>query len=319
MKNLEKDVIKQTGFFESFDGTPIYYEIRGSGRPIVMCYGIACLINHWTHQLKYFSSSYQTIVFDYRGHHRTPVPEDQNHLSFAATSQDIAALMKHLSIEKASFWGHSYGAQVLLSFYDMFPEAVENLVFINGFARNPVHGLLGVNAAEPAFRAFREAYGKHPTLFSTAWRAAILSPLTIPISSLIGGFNLSLTSLKDIEVYARGVASMDLGVFTTLFEQMVKFDGADILERIDAPALIIGGKKDGVTPLEHQEFMHQRIRGSQILRVPYGSHCTQLDLPDFVNLRIEKFLNETGYGSESAPKRKAATTTPKKKSRRGSR
>jgi pimeloyl-ACP methyl ester carboxylesterase len=41
--------------------------------------------------------------------------------------------------------------------------------------------------------------------------------------------------------------------------------------------------------------MNRRIKGSQLLRVPYGSHCTQLDLPDFVNLRIERFLEEIGY------------------------
>ena len=55
---------KQTGYFSSFDGTKIYYESRGAGEPIIFVYGIACLINHWHHQLSYFSESYQTITFD---------------------------------------------------------------------------------------------------------------------------------------------------------------------------------------------------------------------------------------------------------------
>ncbi len=293
------DVIKQTGAFESFDGTPVYYEVRGTGRPIVLCYGIACPMNHWSHQLRYFSKNYQTIVFDYRGHHRTPAPQDRANLSMEAICRDIQGLMNHLGLQKASFWGHSYGVQLILRFYDMSPEFVENLVFINGFAKNPINGLFGFNAAEPLFRLFKEAHRKFPTILSTAWKTAVLSPLAIPITSLAGGFNLSLTNLKDVEVYTRGVASMDLEVFTILFDEMLNYDGTPVLDKIDVPTLIISGNKDGVTPREHQELLHERIRSSQLLRVPYGSHCTQLDMPEFVNLRIEKFLNEAGYSPQS--------------------
>ena len=47
----------ETGYFESFDGTKIYYETRGKGKPLVFVYGIGCLFNHWAHQVKYFSKN----------------------------------------------------------------------------------------------------------------------------------------------------------------------------------------------------------------------------------------------------------------------
>jgi pimeloyl-ACP methyl ester carboxylesterase len=304
-EDLAVDVSKRTGTFKSFDGTPIYYEVRGQGKPVVLCYGIACLINHWTHQLRYFSHNYQTIVFDYRGHHNTPVPTNRENLSLDAICQDMNALLDHLEIKDASFWGHSYGAQILLRFYDMFPQRVSNMVFINGFASNPIKGMfggvLGVDTISTFFQLFRQGYKSFPSTIAAVWKGAVTHPLAITLSSLAGGFNLNLTSLKDIEVYARGVASMDLDVFITLFDQMMKYDASPVLDRIEVPTLIISGSKDGVTPLSHQERMHQRIRGSQFLRVPYGSHCTQLDLPDFVNLRIEKFMKEIGYETAVRP------------------
>lgn len=292
------DISKKTGTFKSFDGTPIYYEVRGTGRPIILCYGIACLINHWTHQLRYFSKNYQTIVMDYRGHHSSPPPENRDNLTIDALCQDIKCLTDHLGIKKASFWGHSFGVQILLRFFDMYPEKVSSLVFINGFASNPIKGMFGVDAMTTAFHLFKEGYKTFPEALKTLWRTAVTNPLAIPLSSLAGGFNVSLTSLKDIEVYARGVASMDLDVFITLFENMMNYDGTPILDHINVPTLIISGDKDGVTPVSHQNKMHQRVRGSQFMRVPYGSHCTQLDLPEFVNLRIEKFLTEIGYSSK---------------------
>lgn len=293
------EISKTTGKFTSFDGTPIYYEVRGSGPPIVLCYGLACLINHWTHQLKFFSRHYQTIVFDYRGHHFSPVPENRENLTLDAFCQDIKGLLDHLGIEKASFWGHSFGVQVLLRYYDMYPKTVSNLVFVNGFTSNPFQGYLGAETISSIFHFFKDGYKAFPETLRSLWRTAVSSPLAIPISSLVGGFNLRLTSLKDIEVYARGVAAMDLDVFIALFEMMMNYDGTPVLDRIEVPTLIVSGNKDGVTPTSFQEKIHQRVRGSQIMRVPYGSHCTQLDLPEFVNLRIDNFLNEIGYAQKN--------------------
>ena len=44
--------------------------------------------------------------------------------------------------------------------------------------------------------------------------------------------------------------------------------------------------------MKHQEEIHRLIRGSSFFMVPYGSHCTQLDMPDLVNLKIDRFLHD---------------------------
>jgi pimeloyl-ACP methyl ester carboxylesterase len=307
---MKTDIKKVTGTFKSFDGTEIYYEVRGSGRPILLCYGLACLMNHWTYQVKEFSQEYQTILFDYRGHHNSGTPADHDQLTIDAICQDMKALLDHLGIEKASVWGHSLGVQYLFRFYDMFPKYVENMVLINGFASNPIKGMFGVDLMPSVFKAFKEGQKKFPETLSQLWKFAVTSQIAIPLSALAGGFNLSLTALKDIEVYARGVASMDLDIFITLFDQMMNYDATPVLDRIEVPVLIISGTKDGVTPVSHQEKMHHKIRGSQLVRVPYGTHCTQLDLPDFVNLRIQKFLNETGFAPAHLSKETESTSNP---------
>jgi pimeloyl-ACP methyl ester carboxylesterase len=290
------EVQKRTGTFKSFDDTPVYFEVRGQGRPIVMAYGIGCPMNHWRFQVEHFSKYYQTILFDYRGHHNTPVPEDRANLSLDAIVRDLHGLLGHLEIEKASLWGHSYGVQLLLRAYELYPEIFVNLVSINGFASNPIKGMFGVDVVEKMFPYIKGGYASFPDLLSRAWKASVANPLAIPVAALAGGFNLNLTKLKDIEVYTRNVSSMDLGIFMTLFEQMMEYDARHVLSQITVPTLIISGNKDGVTPPAHQVRMHHEIAGSELQKVPYGSHCTQLDLPDFVNLRIEKFLSAHEYG-----------------------
>ncbi len=291
MKQFEK----KTGYFESFDGTPIYYEVRGKGKPLVLTYGIACLINHWHHQLKYFSENYQTIVFDLRGHHNSEIPKNRENLSLDAIARDVPLLLNHLGYEKASFWGHSFGCQILVRAYDMNPSIFENLVFINGFASNPLNGMFGTDVVNGVFSFAKQGYDVLPETFSYLWKKTVTNPLAMRLSALGGGFNLNLIGFQDIEIYAKGVAAIETDVFLTLFEQMMKYDGTGVLDRVTCPTLIIGGQKDSVTPIEFQEVLHKKIKGSEYIVVPHGTHCTQLDMPDFVNLKTEKFLKENDY------------------------
>ena len=286
-------VKKRTGYFNSFDGNKTYFEVRGEGEPIIMAYGLACQFNHWIHQINYFSKNYSTIVFDYRGHHKTATPVAEENLSIAAIAKDISLLCHHLDIKKAHFFAHSLGVPILLKAYEHYPEFFKSLVFINGFVKNPIKGMFGLTEIlENFFYLFKKGHGEAPHITSAVWKTILANPLAGPSLSLAGGFNFSLTALKDIEIYTRGVSLVDLDVFTVLFEDMLHFDGEEVLPQIKCPTLVISGEKDAVTPWDHQEIILKKVENSKLLKVPYGSHCTQLDFPEFVNLRIEKFFAE---------------------------
>lgn len=281
---------KNTGYFKGIDGHSIYYESRGQGDTLVFVYGLACVTNHWHYQIEYFSQFYRTVVFDLRGHHRTHKPENDDHLSLDYLAHDIHSLLKHLNIKKAHFAGHSFGVPILLKAYDLYPEIFSSMTLINGFARSPIQDMFGLGIVEKIYRLLKEGYEKNPTLWTNIWRLGIDSPLSIPLTSLVGGFNIKLTHLKDIEIYTKGVANMDLSVFLKLFDELMKFNGKEILPRVTCPTLIIAGEKDGVTPASFQLELEETIPESELMNVPYGSHCTQLDFPEYVNLRLEKFL-----------------------------
>lgn len=282
----------QTGTFKSFDDSEIYYEIRGEGSPIVMIYGIACLMNHWHHQINYFSKTHKVITFDLRGHHKSASITNLENLNFESISQDIFGLLNHLKLPRAHFMGHSFGVPALLDFYSRNPDMVTSMVFINGFASNPIKGMFGLEIIEPLFYFIKDKYWKQQDLWKTLWKVTIDNPMAMYVAALAGGFNLRLTHFKDIEVYVRGVSGISLDVFITLFEEMMKFDREDILPEIKIPTLIISGEKDNVTPVKFQYKFRDLIPNSEFVLVPYGSHCTQLDFPDYTNLKIEKFYSE---------------------------
>jgi pimeloyl-ACP methyl ester carboxylesterase len=53
---------------------------------------------------------------------------------------------------------------------------------------------------------------------------------------------------------------------------------------------VVAGQNDNITPKSFQAEFKEKIPHAEYLEVPYGSHCTQLDFPDYLNLKVEAFL-----------------------------
>lgn len=284
------EVKKHVGVLESFDGTPIYFEERGEGEAIVFVYGIACLMNHWHYQIEYFSRGYKTLAFDLRGHQKSQPLVNFENLRIEDLAKDLTLLLEKQGIRKAHFIGHSFGAPVILKLYEMTPSVFHTITFINGFSQNPIKNMFGLGVVDKVFYFVKNQYEVAPEMWNKLWKASVDNPISMLLAGAAGGFNLQTVNLKDVEIYAHGVAQMDLRVFLKLFEELMNFNGDHILPEIQVPTLIISGGKDNVTPQSFQKKFHEKIPASEYLFVPYGSHCTQLDFPEFTNLKIEDFI-----------------------------
>lgn len=283
-------VHKTSGYYTAIDKTPIYYETFGEGEPLVLIYGIACLINHWHYQIDYFSKFYKVIVFDIRGHHKsTPVSSTDNltldHLAF-----DIKGLLNHLGHKNAYFAGHSYGVPYLIYSAFQFPEIFRGLVLVNGFAKNPLKRG-GFDFVEPLYYFLKDQHERHPRIVEALWKNIIDNPLSLYVIAMSGGFNIRYSQFKDIEVYAKGVAHLDLPVFFELFKYILYFDGTPLLKLIHTPTLVIAGDHDMITPIEYQKELSEKLPHAEFVLVAEGSHCTQLDFPERVNAEMEEFFD----------------------------
>lgn len=281
---------KKTGYYTAMDGTPIYYEVHGQGEPIVFIYGIACLMNHWHPQVEFFSKTHQVILFDIRGHHKSVPVKNLENMTFEHLAFDLKGLLNHLGHKSAHVVGHSFGVPYQLKAYEQFPEVFRTLTFINGFARNPLKKLFGLEFVEPLFQFIKTQHAKAPDLWNSLWRAMVDNPVAFQVAALSGGFNIKLTQFKDIEMYGRGVSRLELPLFFRLFEQLLNFDGTNVLQTVDKPSLVIAGDRDFLTPPSYQKELVDQIQGAEYVLVPYGSHCCQLDFPEFMNLKLRDFL-----------------------------
>lgn len=282
------------GYVKSFDGTKLFYSIEGKGKPLVFCYGLVCSSLHWTYQIEHFQATHKAIWFDYRGHQNSEVPKNLASLTLENIARDLGTVLDELNVQDAILLGHSMGVNVVLEFYRQQPSRVAGMVLANGTAQRPLETLFRHNALQAAFQLLRKVYRRSPELVRMLWKTQRGNPIARTLVSL-GGFNPHLTPQADIELYIDQVANTDPSILIQLIENYDSYDANAWLSTVHCPSLIIAGEQDRLIPLEQQELMHQLIPGSRLEVVRHGSHCPQMDLPDLVNLKIEKFLADLKY------------------------
>ena len=282
------------GYFKSFDGTKLFYSVEGKGKPIIFCYGLICSSLHWTYQIDHFRQNYKAVWFDYRGHQNSEAPADMDSLTLESLGRDLGLLMDELKIEDAVFLGHSMGVNVVLELLRQQPHRVAGMVLANGTAKRPLETLFHMNAFQAGFDVLRKANEKSPRIVSMLWSLQKNNPIARSIVALLG-FNPYLTPAEDVQLYVDQVAEMDPAVLIKLIKNYDNYDATHWLHDIKVPTLIISGENDNMIPVKEQELMHQLIPGSQLAVIRHGSHCPQMDLPELINHKVEKFLSEFNY------------------------
>jgi len=102
-----------SGFFSSFDGVKIYYEVKGNGKPVLLVHGFVVNGESWKQTSLYddlLKAGFKVITLDLRGNGKSDKPHDPQAYSKDAEARDIIGLMKMLRIDEYSVVGYSRGS-----------------------------------------------------------------------------------------------------------------------------------------------------------------------------------------------------------------
>lgn len=217
------------------NGIKMYYEIHGEGKPLVLIHGGGSTIKtSFGRILPLLAQHYKVIAVELQAHGHTSdrdAPE-----SFEQDADDIAALLKYLSISNAHILGFSNGGNTTMRIAMRHPELVNKLVIISSFYK-------------------RE--GMMPGFFEGMQLATIDN-----MPDLLKTYYLQIN--KD----EKGLLTM----FTKDRDRMLHFKdwNDEELRSIKAPAFLICGDRDVVTT-EHTLKMSQLIPNAQLAILP-GTH-----------------------------------------------
>ena len=100
-------------YFTSFDGTKIYYEVKGEGFPVVMVHGFTGTSQGWKRGKLYgelLNQGYKVIILDQRGNGKSDKPHTDAGYNNDAEAKDIIGLVSSLNIKKYDVVGYSRGS-----------------------------------------------------------------------------------------------------------------------------------------------------------------------------------------------------------------
>lgn len=120
------------GKFADVNGIKMYYELHGTGAPLVLIHGGGSTFHtSFGKILPLFSKSYKVIGVELQAHGHTSdrnAPE-----SFEQDADDVAELLRQLNISDAAIFGFSNGGNTAMQIAIRHPELVKKLILASAF------------------------------------------------------------------------------------------------------------------------------------------------------------------------------------------
>jgi len=256
------------GGYAFVNGLNMYYEVHGTGQPLVLLHGAFSAIGtSFGKLLPDLAKTRQVIAVELQGHGRTA--DINRPLTIAQMADDTAALLLHVGIENADIFGYNLGAGVALEIATQHPDLVRKLVVAsvtynnNGFHPGLIAGMEHLQPEHLVGSPWHEEYARlapHPEDFPTL-----------------------VAQVKHLN-------------------QNIPDWPAEAIQSIKAPTLVIIGDSDIVRP-EHAVEMFRLFGGgvpgdtpaglpnSQLAILPGTSHVTVVDRADLLLSIIPAFLD----------------------------
>ena len=235
----------RTSAYAPVNGLNMYYEIYGSGMPLVLIHGGGSTIQTtFGNVLHGLAKTQQVIAVEMQAHGHTA--DIDRPLSFEQDADDIAALLRYLHIDKANIFGFSNGASTTLQFAIRHKEMTNRIIVASTFYKKTgAHSWLWEMMSNPTFESMPQQL-----------KDAFLE------------INPSRDALH--KMYERDVARM---------QSFKDIQDAQI-QAIKAPALIISGDMD-VATIEHTCEMHRFISNSRLAIIPggHGEYIGEITTP----------------------------------------
>lgn len=251
------------GRYATVNGLKLYYEIHGTGKPLVLLHGGGSTIeSNFARILQPLARTHQVIAVELQAHGRTA--DIDRPFSFEQDADDVSALLQHLHIEKADILGFSNGGTTALQVAIRHPKQVNKLVLASALYRRD--GM--------------------PAGFFEGMQHATLEHMPAPLKE----------AYRKVNPDPQGLQKM----FDRDANRMIHFQDIsdDLIKAIQAPALVINGDTD-VVRAEHALLLSRTLPHAELAILPggHGDYIGEVcapdknsKMPDFVVMMIDTFL-----------------------------
>ncbi|RYG02049.1 MAG: alpha/beta hydrolase [Chitinophagaceae bacterium] len=117
---------KKNGKYAEVNGIKLYYEVYGTGQPMLVLHGNGGSIASASEFYKELSAKYKIIAIDSRGQGKSG--DTDAPLTYDQMASDVNTLLDQINIDSAYIWGQSDGAILGLLLAKDYPKKVKKVV-----------------------------------------------------------------------------------------------------------------------------------------------------------------------------------------------
>lgn len=249
------------------NGLRMYYEVHGSGEPVVLLHGgFMTITTNWDGWIGELARTRQVIAVEMQGHGRTA--DIARDFSSEHHADDVAALLEYLKVPRADLIGYSMGGGVALRVAVRHPDKVRKVVVISSTFRRD--GMI------------QEAVDLMPTLSAEMFKGTPVETEYQRLSPTPDHFAMFIRRMADGYLKEKDLS-------------------ADQLRATTAPMFFIHGDADGIR-LEHVAEMFRAKGGgthgdmgprsaSRLAILPDATHVTLMDRMSAILPMVNDFLD----------------------------
>lgn len=268
----------------TYDTVQIYYELHGSGPPLMLIAGLASDSQSWLPLIPALSQQFTLILLDNRGVGRS---SQECEISISLMAEDCIALLSHLNLPRASLLGHSMGGMVALEVARRQPQMAERLMVAASAASNP-------NRNNLLFSDWADRYATG--MERRAWFRSIL--YWILSEDFFENSQLLDATLEYLCAYPWPQSPQ---AFRQQTKAIADFDASGWLHSISVPTCVIAAERDLLLPPEKSRQLADAIPGAVLQIMADAPHSLHTEQPAMFAGYVTEYLT-------AAPKAAAVET-----------
>ena len=256
------------------NGAQLYYEVRGTGHPLLLLHAGIADNRMWDAQFEAFSETYQVIRFDLRGFGRSSMPSG----SFS-NYEDVRALLDFLQIKTVYVLGISFGGLIALDFVLAYPSYTKALIL----------GAPSVSGASPSERIKQFWEDEELALDKGDIEGATELNLQLWVDGLHRQANQVSSAVRE------RVREMQLVIFRKEIPDDIEEIDLDppAIERLDEvkiPVQVMVGDLDLEEKLALVDRLVRELPHSRKVVIPGVAHMLNMEAADVFNRSVLDFL-----------------------------
>lgn len=266
---------RQGSYFDD-NGTSVFYQVSGSGTPLVLIHGYPLSGALFQFQQTGLASKFEVITLDLPGFGRSGAPAGfgiSKTGSTAVYAHYVLDLMNHLGIQSAVIGGHSMGGLITQEIYREAPQRFLGMILIDTIA-------MGASFVEQGEWA---GYGVQATVGGVS---SIIDTVTPQLLTGATRFNDATTTTGIEDIIAEGsVAGAQAGAETLA----IRPNYTPQLAAVAVPVLVIEGRDDPVYGFPIAQALAAQVPHGTLALLTGAAHVSIYERPNAANAAIESW------------------------------